>query len=474
MPNSIPSPSPTDPVQDPPTPNPVPNLERFLAGDLSAIPSLESLLALRLEAHAHSVLPQGHPYRVACKSAFVLARTRHELIKREVLELLRAWNAAGIEPVLYKGFALAEFSYPQPGTRFHGDVDVLVRPDEFRQALGIGRSLGWNIPQAFDHWLFASSNPHELTLKRPGASVYIDLHQRLVPTSLRSTDREHALTMAAHVNSRPVEWEGTRIRLLTPEDAFIFGLVISRCWSGDAWQLKAHDLLDGLALIQRHGLTRAQVLNRGRTLRVSRTVAAYLERCDPFDSRHPRLDSRTIPPLAVLRLELATAAEHVPLVLARTINFMLFIPAILRVLPLLPLWFKVRGVLRQNPDLASGVVSLTRGESARSKRTNPLAMELQTSVVWWLLRRLKATHELTWPIVIYLVLYRQGAEVNLKVGRRDASIRAWVEVDGVPLPEFELEHGGLEGFEIILQTAEDNASGTAGTSALPIDPQSSA
>jgi hypothetical protein len=417
-------------------------LEEFLCGDFEAIPSLEVLRARRLQAWAYSVLPTGHPVKAACKPAFIAARARHELIKQEVLEMVRAWNAAGIEPLLYKGFALAEFAYPQPGTRFHGDVDVLVRPEDFRRALEIGHGYGWETPQPLDHWLFDKSNPQELSLKRLNASTSFDLHQRLVPSTLPWTGREQALTLAVWTDSRQVEWEGSQIRLLSPEDAFVFGLVISRCWSGDGWRLKSHDLLDGIALIRQAGLTRESVLARARTLNVVRTVNAFLERCDPFV---PSLDMRLPSPIEYVKLELLGFGEHLPLLFARMILLALSLPALVgTALSQLPLWFEVRRVLRQQSDLNQVLASLEQYMPRLQNRS------IHSSLVWWIARRYKQTSGLVWPLMVYIALRRQGKQAGFKLGEREGMQRAWVEVDGKPLPEFVLEHGPLEIFTPIL------------------------
>ena len=125
-------------------------LARLLCGNFGALPSPALLRAANLEAWAYIALPRDDPRRNACRRAFLDARGRHALLKGEVHDMVRAWNAAGIVPLLYKGFALAEFVYPQPGMRFHGDVDILVRPQDFESALAVGHSRGWHTP-LFDH-----------------------------------------------------------------------------------------------------------------------------------------------------------------------------------------------------------------------------------------------------------------------------------------------------------------------------------
>jgi hypothetical protein len=426
--------------------NPYADLERFLCGDLNSMPSPEVLQARRLEAWTYTILPSGHPNKQACKSAFMGARARHELIKSEVLEVVRAWNAAGITPLIYKGFALAEWTYTHPGARFHGDVDVLVQPADFRRALEVGHGLSWETPPVLDHWLFDNPDPHELSLKRSGASTAFDVHQRLVPTNSPWTAREHALTQAAWANSRRIEWQGTQIRVLSLEDAFLFGLVISRCWSGDDWRLKSHDLLDGLAMV-RQGLTREGLLARAKALGVSRTVNTFLERCDPFQ---PALNLTPPTNFDYVLFELNSISEHTPPLFVRTIRLLLSLPAIAQTLMAFPLWFRVRETLRKHPNLEQALLLLEGKSHARTTRAIR-----HTSLVWWLVRRFKQTSSLVWPVLIYTVMYHRGEVVKLRVGERNGIRCGWVEINGKAIPEFELEHGALAGLQVVFEHRRD-------------------
>lgn len=90
-------------------------------------PCAGTLREARLAAHAYTVLPADHPLRPSLRPDYLVSLRRHQEIKREIVPLLGAWRAAGLDVLLFKGFQLAEFVYPVPGARFHGDVDVLVR-----------------------------------------------------------------------------------------------------------------------------------------------------------------------------------------------------------------------------------------------------------------------------------------------------------------------------------------------------------
>jgi Uncharacterised nucleotidyltransferase len=416
------------------------HLERFLCGDLKVIPSLELLRFMKLKAWTYQRLPSHHTLKPTCKAAFIAARIRHEQIKQEVLAMVRAWNTAGIEPLLYKGFALAEFTYPQPGTRYHSDVDVLVQPTDFKRALEIGHELGWETPAPLDHWVLNNPNPHELPLKRDQAHASFDVHQRLVPAVLPWTAREHALTQAAWAQAIRVEWEGTRIWVLCPEDAFIFGLVVSRCWSGDGWRLKPHDLLDGFALIH-HGLNQKQVLKRAKKLNVLRTVTAFLERCDPFT---PVLNLRPPSTFEVLRFEVLSAGEHLPLMFSRFgLRLVRTSSAILASPTLMLLWLEVKLTLWQHPDLNQALVVLEHRHTRIGQWTK------QTSLIWWLARRFQQTTTLDWPVMAFVALRRQRQQAVFCLGERQGLQRAWVEVDGVVLPEFVSENGPVSAFQVV-------------------------
>jgi hypothetical protein len=54
--------------------------------------------------------------------------------------------ALGIEPLLLKGYALADLVYPDPVTRPSHDLDVLVRPDQVAPACQVLAQIGCTLP----------------------------------------------------------------------------------------------------------------------------------------------------------------------------------------------------------------------------------------------------------------------------------------------------------------------------------------
>lgn len=66
----------------------------------------------------------------------------HEINIKQVLVLIRA---AGVEPLLVKGWAIARL-YPEPGTRPYGDIDLCVRPEDYSTAREVLRAAGDRYP----------------------------------------------------------------------------------------------------------------------------------------------------------------------------------------------------------------------------------------------------------------------------------------------------------------------------------------
>lgn len=79
--------------------------------------------------------PSGEVLHQSYRLALLQARI-HEAKTEKAIRLLRA---AGVEPILFKGWSIAR-CYPQPGLRPYGDIDVYVRPEEYRPAKSVAES----------------------------------------------------------------------------------------------------------------------------------------------------------------------------------------------------------------------------------------------------------------------------------------------------------------------------------------------
>ena len=140
-----------------------------------------------------------------------LNRTRNREILDQLKSLCGLLNRYGIEPVALKGIAnqLAGV-YPDLGTRFLADIDLLIPERDFSAAVHALADLGYRCTE---------SDPVELKIGHsypplvgPGC-VEVDLHRTLGLGVCRS------FLSASEVLSDSVllEWEGVRLRLPSPE-----------------------------------------------------------------------------------------------------------------------------------------------------------------------------------------------------------------------------------------------------------------
>ena len=124
-------------------------LAKMLAGSWRSSPPALDCSAAKLEAAAPLVLrsgaaalcwrlvrdcalrdaPAGREFHQAYRQNFLQAALRERTIEK-VFGLLRA---AGVEPILVKGWSAARL-YPERGLRPCGDIDLCVRPEQFDAA----------------------------------------------------------------------------------------------------------------------------------------------------------------------------------------------------------------------------------------------------------------------------------------------------------------------------------------------------
>ena len=107
------------------------------------------------------------------------AGLRHHLLCCQVLgDVAARLDRAGYRFVAIKGPVLAETVYPRPDLREYADVDLLVRPAEFRDVLQILERLGGNVIER--NWdLCLGLLKGELNIAVP-EGVVVDLHWSLL------------------------------------------------------------------------------------------------------------------------------------------------------------------------------------------------------------------------------------------------------------------------------------------------------
>ena len=75
------------------------------------------------------------PAAAQLRDAYRLHTLQAALHERELLQVIPALQAAGVDPLLAKGWAAARF-YPAQGLRPYGDLDLYVRPEQYAVAMG--------------------------------------------------------------------------------------------------------------------------------------------------------------------------------------------------------------------------------------------------------------------------------------------------------------------------------------------------
>jgi hypothetical protein len=134
-----------------------------------------------------------HSYRVQVIQA--------ALFEREIERVFTLLRAVGVEPLLFKGWAAARL-YSEPSLRPCGDIDLLVRPEQYETA--------------------------QAALQTPGGGARaVDLHHRLTELDDRSIDDLFARSRLIHLGA-------TDVRVLGAEDHF--GLLSIHLLRHGAWR----------------------------------------------------------------------------------------------------------------------------------------------------------------------------------------------------------------------------------------------
>lgn len=93
-------------------------------------------------------------------------------------EAIRALDAEGVAHILLKGASVTRWLYEPEDARSYVDCDLLVPPDEFRGAVQILESLGFQ-PELEELDMPSWWREHALTLVRPRDGVVIDVHHNV-------------------------------------------------------------------------------------------------------------------------------------------------------------------------------------------------------------------------------------------------------------------------------------------------------
>jgi hypothetical protein len=209
-------------------------------------------------------------------------------------------DGAGVGWAAFKGPVLAETCYPRPDLRFYTDLDLLVDPAQFPEALAALESAGFTVLDR--NWeLLNARLPGELHLRAPAGTI-VDLHWHLLnrPENRRRLRMPSAQFLAA---SRRVAVRELSVPVLMPADAVVHLSVHAGLTGGDRllW-------LCDLALSMRAIEDVTLLSERARACGAANLVAVMLSRTAEID------DS---PALAQAVARLATPSRRAVLTAAR-------------------------------------------------------------------------------------------------------------------------------------------------------------
>ncbi len=413
-------------------------LESFLLGITPAkdVP-VGLMIDFRLLPLFYSSLPADHPEKPKFRNAFLAATARHARIKAHVLELVRAWNAAGIVPMLFKGFMMAEFVYDLPANRFYGDVDIIVQEHEAVRAAKIAKELpGW--VETWNRSDTVLPNIHEEShLFTSDHSVRLDLHRFALHT-FTSAKNAQRLTGEMWVNSSQIVWEGCQVVLPAAEDAALMGIVLSRMWD-EAPGIKPHDALDFRALTNKWGLTREALVSRAEQFGLKKPLETFLALCDPWQQK---LDYQ-----ALSQEKLKTWRNSFPTSwqlewrLARFDRLVRAIPTLIDVATQYSNVVRVKKLLQQKTDLFEIVQTNEPNPRAQQNRSFKRLERIMRGIHWTLILigpRIDAC--VPRSLAVYNALKAEGHDVVFVSGvrRNNGKLEghAWVELGGIGLEIF--------------------------------------
>ncbi len=417
------------------------DLLQLLHKPIVVVPELHQIRAANLEGWVYGLLSEEHPYHVQLRAVVLARLARHGLIRQKMIDLCKLWNAVGIEPLVVKGFALAEFFYPLATQRFYGDVDVLVPLDQAKVAADIAQENHWleNANISSSPNIYRHEYCHLYSIDRVAR---IDLHTELLQSSkfdLRRIKFSKAIDSMAETRVL----NGARFRVPTPVDMALL-MLQNRRW-GDRWGRKPSDYLDLLVLKDHFSLTREVLLSRAKDLGCLRSTQLALETCDPWLCKS---DLRVPTFLGQVLLDLQCHSDLGFRILELVLDRSARIPRrLLEVAKLIPILSYAKKMIKESTDLNVLVGKFDVLPISSLAAPFYVLENIEVSAKW-AIRLLGPKFNPCVPksLMLFNALSKKGFAVSFVSGVRKANGKleghAWVEVNGLPL-ESEMQSPGL-------------------------------
>jgi hypothetical protein len=138
------------------------------------------MLGLLAYAVAHDALATTDDQAAEVHEAHVAALSADLARERQLIGLVGVLRGSGLDHRALKGAAVAHLDYPDPALRSFADVDLLVRADEWDDAIRVLQDAGWERSFAEPRPGFERRFVKGMVLTRPDdGSIELDLHRTL-------------------------------------------------------------------------------------------------------------------------------------------------------------------------------------------------------------------------------------------------------------------------------------------------------
>jgi len=175
-------------------------------------PWLYSRLKARFVVPPQSIVEQ-------LREIYLASAARNMGLLHELGKILRAFQAAGIPVIPLKGACLAERVYGDIALRPMADIDLLVRPDDLVQSVGMLRTLGYDSDQPFDPIAAKTGFQDMPPMSKPG-SFPVEVHWTLVTPLCHANLHEDELEKLWS-RATPGTIAGVEALLLSPTDLLL-------------------------------------------------------------------------------------------------------------------------------------------------------------------------------------------------------------------------------------------------------------
>ncbi len=177
------------------------------------------------------------------QTSFLANRMRTVFLTRELARLLEGMGQRNLIAIPYKGPTLAQLAYQDLGLRKFTDLDLLVKPEDFRQAGEFLLSQGYSRKESYG-W--------EESFFHPQLKVEVDLHQSLVPPEFSQVlGADFLIARLTQLQLNLSEGENLEVPCLQPEDLFVL-LCLYLAKDHCCLKLKLCQLVDAMALVKSH------------------------------------------------------------------------------------------------------------------------------------------------------------------------------------------------------------------------------